>query len=298
MADSKTSQGDHFFHADGVEFHYRVHGHGPFLVFGSVGWGMPGAYLWAGMDPHFESKYAVLYYEPRGNGQSSKPFDPSTMSSKVMSEDYEHLRNYLGWEKFPLLAGHSNGACTTLRYAELYPQRVEKLILIDAEIQDSPPNNSFQDWMAKRREDPVYGPALGALMSAIQNPPQTDEEFSNVLKASLAYYFADTAKSGLMEKQMLSGKVQPSIWAYLNINKQDRAPDSVLPHVAEAHKVTAKTLVVWGEKDAMCSLVAARAITEALPNARLEVIQNAGHFPWVEQPDAFYKLVDEFVKAY
>lgn len=295
-ASSETNQGDHFFQADGIDFHYRVHGQGPYVVFGSVGWGMPCSYLWRAMDPQLESKYTAIYFEPRGNGQSSKPADDLTMTSKVMAEDFEHLRKHLGWEKFPVLAGHSNGACIALRYAETYPSRVDKLILIDAEIHDCP-NNSFQEWIAKRKEHPVYGPALGALLSAFQSPPQTDEEFAVVLDMVLPYYFADTEKTNILKELITSDSVRPSVWAFLRQGKFDQETGNRLPHVTDAHHVTAKTLILWGEEDALCSLVAARALAEALPNARLEVLSNTGHFPWIEQPQEFYEKFNHFLQV-
>lgn len=65
---SPLAKGDHFFEAAGVRFHYLVRGHGPLLIAHSVGWGMPGAYLWKGPGPRLEQSRTVVYFEPRGNG--------------------------------------------------------------------------------------------------------------------------------------------------------------------------------------------------------------------------------------
>ena len=293
---SMMAEGDHFFEASGIRFHYRVGGHGPLIIAHSVGWGMPGQYLWNGIGPHLEKGHMVIYFEPRGNGQTSKPADETLMSSKIMAEDIEHLRTHLGLEMIPVLLGHSNGACIVLRYAEQHPARVEKLILIDAEIHDSPPNNHIQQWVARRKEDPVYGPALVALGGAMKSPPQTDEDFAVMVREILPWYFTDTAHVATLQAHIDNGAVGPGVWAFLRQSRLDREPENRLPHVADGGLVRAKTLIVWGSEDAMCGLVAARAVADAIPDAKLVLIDDVGHMGWIEKPNVFWTEVDEFLK--
>lgn len=56
-------------------------------------------------------------------------------------------------------------------------------------------------------------------------------------------------------------------------------------------------LVVVGDEDEISPLADARAIAEAVPEARLAVIEKAGHLSAIEQPDAFNRVVAEFVKS-
>ncbi|KAJ9149036.1 Alpha/beta-hydrolase [Pleurostoma richardsiae] len=295
MADSPLSDGDHFFNADSVTFHYRVRGSGPILVAQSVGWGMPGSYLWNGMGPRLERAHTVVYFEPRGNGGSSQPIDEATMTSGTMAEDLEHLRAQLGLESFPALLGHSNGACIALRYAEQHPQRVKKLVLIDAEIQDAPANDSFATWAAKRKDDPVYGAALHMLQGMFVAPPQTDEAFAEGMDKILPWYFSDQRNVEVFRAGMSEEGSRPSVWPFLRQGSQDRQPENRLLHVAEGGKVTARTLVIWGREDAMCSLVAAKAVAGAIKGAKLVLVDGAGHMPWIEKPELFHKEVDMFL---
>lgn len=50
--------------------------------------------------------------------------------------------------------GGSHTGAIVLRYAEEYPTRVAKLVLFDSQIMDAPPNTNFQDWIARRKDDP------------------------------------------------------------------------------------------------------------------------------------------------
>jgi pimeloyl-ACP methyl ester carboxylesterase len=55
------------------------------------------------------------------------------------------------------------------------------------------------------------------------------------------------------------------------------------------------TLIVWGARDRIIPLAHARAAHDAIPNSRLEIIEGAGHFPHVEEPDRFVDVLREFL---
>jgi pimeloyl-ACP methyl ester carboxylesterase len=63
------------------------------------------------------------------------------------------------------------------------------------------------------------------------------------------------------------------------------------------HRINVPTLVVWGDKDGLITPDYGKAFAAEIPGARFEVIKNAGHFPHLEQPEAFVKLVDGFIGA-
>ncbi len=167
MTETSLSEGDHFFSTDDITLHYRVGGSGPIIVATSVGWGLPGCYLWNTLGPELEKHHLVIYLEPRGNGKSSHPHDDSTMASRDMVDDIESLRKHLGLDVIPALLGHSNGACIALGFAEKNPDRLEKLILIDAEIHDGPPSTNYQGWASKRRDLPEYSAAYQSMQAPL-----------------------------------------------------------------------------------------------------------------------------------
>lgn len=88
------AEGPHKFRADGITLSYIVSGAGPHLVVQSVGWGPSSSYLHNGLRD-LESEFTLLYLEPRGNGESSRPVSASAMSTKDMAYDLEHLREHL-----------------------------------------------------------------------------------------------------------------------------------------------------------------------------------------------------------
>ena len=63
------------------------------------------------------------------------------------------------------------------------------------------------------------------------------------------------------------------------------------------HRITAPTLIVWGDDDRIVSAEYGRAFAKAIPNARFTSIQDAGHYPHREQLGRFIPAVSEFLSA-
>jgi proline iminopeptidase len=56
-------------------------------------------------------------------------------------------------------------------------------------------------------------------------------------------------------------------------------------------------LIVAGEDDFFCSPAQDKRMRRSLPNPKLLLIEKAGHFPWLEQPTAFFEEVTAFLEA-
>jgi pimeloyl-ACP methyl ester carboxylesterase len=61
------------------------------------------------------------------------------------------------------------------------------------------------------------------------------------------------------------------------------------------HRIRIPTLVLWGDKDRLSAPDYGRAYAAAIPGARFELIERCGHFPHLEQPDAFARQVLGFI---
>ncbi|KAL5351194.1 hypothetical protein ACLOAV_003045 [Pseudogymnoascus australis] len=281
--------GDHEFEAEGIAYAYSVSGIGPPLVVQSVGWGMSSTLYRQTLHP-LEADFTVVYFEPRGNGRSSRSVSQKEMSTTVQVNDLEYLRLHLGLLSMAVL-GHSSGGAIALGYAECFPTYVSKLVLVDHSLQDFN-TDSFQHIATIRRNHPIYGPALQALKALMTKFPETDEEISKGLIQALPYYFADTSKTHIVMENL--GPLV-SAWAF-NAHRiyDEKSPFS---HVAGLHLVTADTLVLCGREDGICSVAAAERTEEGIERCRLEVVEDAGHFPWVEKPNDFFPLVVKFLNG-
>jgi pimeloyl-ACP methyl ester carboxylesterase len=62
-------------------------------------------------------------------------------------------------------------------------------------------------------------------------------------------------------------------------------------------RIDRPTLVIWGASDRIVSPSYGRAYAEAIPNARFELVEAAGHYPYIEQPACFVQIIEGFLLA-
>jgi proline iminopeptidase len=61
-------------------------------------------------------------------------------------------------------------------------------------------------------------------------------------------------------------------------------------------KITVPTLVIVGRHDFITNVAMAEEIVQRIPNARLEIFEDSGHFVLVEEPEKFYGVIKEFIE--
>ena len=60
------------------------------------------------------------------------------------------------------------------------------------------------------------------------------------------------------------------------------------------HRIDVPTLVLWGASDRVAAPEYGRAYAGAIPGARFELLEGAGHFPHLDQPEAFSRSIEAF----
>ena len=111
---------------NGIQMHYVIGGQGNPLVFLH---GFPETwYEWRYVMPAFAKNYTVIVPDLRGLGDSSKP--PTGYDGNTTAEDLNQLISQLGFKQI-LLVAHDIGAQTAFSYAEIHPNYVSKLVIMD-----------------------------------------------------------------------------------------------------------------------------------------------------------------------
>ena len=127
-----------FVNINGIRIHYLDWGgDGPALVF-LTGMGCS-AYIFGQFAPRFTDNFHVLALDRRGHGDSDCPetgYDPDTLT-----DDLRQFLDALGIEK-AILAGHSMAYVELCHFTVLYPERVLKLVFLDAAYEDYLPENN------------------------------------------------------------------------------------------------------------------------------------------------------------
>lgn len=200
------------------------------------------------------------------------------------AEDVIAVADSLGLDTFDLIA-HSAGTRLALSVSARFPSRIRSRILIT-------PSAS---WLTGTPHD---GPTLAALrtdsatktaMASMNGPgPRTEEDFQQArsLQATAGYAAWNQAQQ---DHSVLGGSSLAATQAWFKDIPAD-APEQVLA------APIIPTRVIGGNQDLLSGVQPVRDYAKAL-DAELILIENCGHYPWVEQPRAFRKAVIDGFKT-
>lgn len=151
----------------GAEIFLRTAGDGPPLL---LVHGYPQTHAtWHKIAPELTDQFTVVAPDLRGYGDSIGPTDPDTdaYANRVMAEDLIAVMEALGHDEF-LMAGHDRGARVGYRLALDYPERVEKLAVLDiiptletAERMDHTYAKAMYHWLFLAQPHPIPERLIG-----------------------------------------------------------------------------------------------------------------------------------------
>lgn len=246
---------------DGLKINFRVSGEGSDLIL-LHGWGCD-ANIWETIIPCLSSFSRVIALDLPGFGKSDFPKKTWTLSN--YTQFLKKIIKELGLKK-PTLLGHSFGGRIAIKCATSYPKLVKKLILVStAGIR---PKRNISWWFL------FLTAKVGKLVCKI--PPLT------FFSQSLRRLFYQTIKRA---DYFETGRLKKT---FLSIIEEDLTP--ILA------KVSTPTLIIWGDKDKEVPLKLAQRLASKIPNSRLHLFRNCGHFPFLEKPKEFAQIVEEFIK--
>jgi proline iminopeptidase len=292
----RLAPGEHLAPLADVKISYRVAGHGPVLVVPGYPWGFGTVQLRSpgGISP-LERHFTLIYVDTPGVGDSTRPADPAKMGASALVDDFEQLREYLGLPTIYLF-GHSAGGGIALGYAERYPERVKKLLLVDSTVLDIRPSPRTAEIVNERLKDPRYAAAAASWNGSHDGTrvyADTDDGATQALIDILNLYFYDPKKYRPVFEQTL-GETKIVRWVQRSYDKAQQV--TILPESKELSRITADTLVLEGRADFICPLDMAEVIAAGVPRSKLVIFERTGHMPWIEERPKFFKVVEKFLR--
>lgn len=286
--------------AKGLTFEYVIHRPStqakhprPLIVVQCPGWGLGSQYLQHGLSGLWSKLlYTVLFFHPRGTDGSSRPQHESQMKSMPdLASDLEDLREHLGLEQYPVLLGHSNGGAIALGYAEMYPQRVNRLILLNHQVIGIRDRSLLK--LEATRNDPRYQEAWQTLLN---RRTETDAEFTESVRGLWPLYFVHPERH-VHELVQAIGNRTLSLWCEQAQGWCDQNLENPMQMVDGLKDVQAKTFMIFGHGDMICGMGIAERTLQSIPSAQLVAYDECGHFPWIEQRERTLEDIRKFVEG-
>ncbi|MFE5793396.1 alpha/beta fold hydrolase [Streptomyces sp. NPDC056503] len=271
---------------DGTELSYRVYGEGEPLVCLAGGPMRDAAYLGnlGGLAAH----RALVLLDARGTGASAVPADPGTYRCDRQVGDVEALRAHLGLERVDLL-GHSAAGNLAVLYAAAHPERIRSLVLVASVTRALGAAITDEEWDRAVRvfADRDWYPEARAALDGIG--PETPLPQVYDIAVPFSYGRWDAAA-----RAHAADGARATRWEAAVAFHGDGAYDPAATRRAVG-ALTAPVLVVGGEYDAGPTPAMAAETAAHFPAGERFVQPGAGHYPWIDDPDAFVRAVAAFL---
>lgn len=281
--------------ADGLQLFYRVYGAGPdTAVVLAGGPALALSYLDKDLAPLAHGR-TVIYYDARNAGHSQIVMDPAMLSMERHVADLEAVRQHFGIGRLKLI-GHSWGAMVAAFYADAHPQSVDRMVLVTPGPVAASFDAPFEAERVARTDPKVLekqGELFGLLFSGQSpHPVKTCEQLFSIWFPA---YFHDPANAANMRGTYCdtTDEGANALLFSLFAGRGSLGADFNLAPMLGGIQVPA--LVIHGAGDAI-PLASTAGYADALPNGELLVMQGAGHFPWLEEPAAFFTAVNTYLR--
>jgi len=269
-----------FVDVDGVRTRYITQGEGHETIVFIHGFSSS-LYTWRACLEAIAKHYRVYALDLKGFGFSEKP--PSEYTTDEYAEFVVHFMDAVGL-KTATLCGNSMGGQIAWRIALQYPDRVDKLILVDAG--GYPSSRRGLPFFVKLAKLPGIGEALGAFTSR-------DRIRSSV---ESAYYDDSKVTQQTVDAYYYSLKTEGAMHAVLaRLRGSWSEQKAWVPRIPE---LKVPTLIIWGENDTWIPLEDGERFHKDIPGSKLVVLRDCGHVPQEEKPGEFLAHVLEFLSEH
>lgn len=224
---------------------------------------------WNRIARHLSGKFEIIALDIPGFGNSTKDIDLDyDVSSQVRR--LNKITADLGLTNFNL-AGSSMGGYIAGNFAAQYPDKVNKLWLISPfGVAKSQTSEMFA--AVRNGESPVV-------------LARTDAEFTKLFNFLFVEppFVPAPVVNHLAAQASLSADLNSKIFEQIH-RMENGQPHPDLPLDKVMKQYTGPVLITWGQNDRVLHVSGAQVLKQIIPQAQIDVMQNVGHLPMVEQP--------------
>lgn len=287
---------NHFEQIGTLYLNYTTRGTGPVMLVGHPHSGKIGYELT--LKP-LERYFTIVYYEPRGTGKSEAPKTIKEYNPNYIVDEIEDLRKHLKVAKIWLF-GHSDQSAIAFEYALKYPDNISGLIVtgtsfIGTQQESIERRKEFENKRAK--ESKWFAQVLTDWDYMESNKTTTDQYGNDLSTAPIKWWCYDEASSqkviSTVEEITKSGRRKAIENQYYYETLEERL--KYLDIQKNFSDIKTNVLIVNGKFDTNNPPEFAEKLHQSLPTSELLMIEKAGHFPWVENPDKTFLLIEKWL---
>jgi len=260
---TRPSEGSGHLNVPGGRLHYEIAGSGPVLVL--LHDGILHSEVWDAQWREFTQRYRVVRYDRRGYGRSDAP----TASYSNLA-DLEALLAGLNIDRATLI-GSSSGGELAVQFAAAHPEKVDALVLVGAVLSPLGFSTHFI-----QRENANAGASLSEMAEHWVKDP----------------YLIATGNDAARMRAAELLKACPADLDNAKFEYQEPPAPAV---VARWRDIRVPVLILVGASDIPDVHAHAGALEAGLVGAQRVVLPGAGHLPYLEQPEAFNRSVQDFL---
>ena len=279
---------------NGVRLHYVTQGRGPLIVFVH---GFPEFwYAWRNQLHEFGRDHQAVAPDMRGYNLSAKPADVGQYRVAHMVEDLRGLADHLGRERF-VLVGHDWGGVVAWAFAIAHPQRLMKLVIVNAphpaiferEIRQNPAQQSASRYMLVFRS-----PEAEAILAA-NDHARLVEMFERELGPRFTSADRAAYREAWSQPGALTGGLNYYRAAGVGQPSGEGAPAKSFGADPSRLIVGVPTLVIWGERDRALLTGNLDGLETFVPDLTIRRVPEGSHWVIHEAPELVNGHIREFL---
>jgi pimeloyl-ACP methyl ester carboxylesterase/predicted glycosyltransferase len=277
---------------DGVKIHYEVHGSGETTILLLPSWAIVHSRLWKAQVPFLARHFRVVTYDPRGNGLSDRPTDPTAYEPRVQMSDAVAVLDAIGVDR-AVLVGNSFGTALAYLLAALHPDRVLGMVLIGTTLNvegrdDYPMARALLTFEEDHGVDEGWGR---------YNRHSFARDFRGFVEFFIGQAINDPHSTKLIEDGVGWGmQSNPEVLAATLGGRAGVPPAKLADGLRQlAPAIRSPALVVHGAEDQVAPAHLGRSLA-ALLDAPFVELPGAGHAPQARYPVQMNRLIRRFAE--
>ncbi len=257
-----TNEQSKFVEMEGMRVHYRIEGNGPPLVL--VHGTAASLHTWDDWTQLLQKDFTIIRMDIPAFGLTG-PDPDRDYSIKSYTKFVDQFVNKMNIDSF-YLAGNSLGGNIAWNYTIAHPEKVKKLILIDAA---GIPSDRKPPQIIGLAQNPIVAPLIERVLPKALIRKNIEE----------VYYDDSKITDELVERYYKMALREGGRQAFI-----DRANTVMHTLFHRIDEIACPTLVMWGKHDEWILLEDAQVFDKKITNSKLIVYEDAGHIPMEEIP--------------